>query len=100
MRRSAQTKRTRRPWSSDQHLLIFLYLSVCPSVFPTTKMRKKQRENMSPGRPGGRGVIDASRHSHLRQSQLSSTPLSFILTITPEEKGWRGGGGEGGVVVL
>lgn len=40
--RSVQTKRTRRPWSSDHHLLFFLSLSICPSVSPT-KTRKKEK---------------------------------------------------------
>lgn len=53
-RRSAQTKRTRRLWSSDCHLLVFLsclspVLSAPPSPpSPSpTKMRKKEREKMS-----------------------------------------------------
>lgn len=52
-RRSAQTKRTRRLWSSDCHLLVFLsclspVLSAPPPRSPSpTKMRKKEREKMS-----------------------------------------------------
>lgn len=71
VRKSVQTKRTRRPWSSDLSLL-----SICLHT-----LRKGRKW---PTKPESRGMIDAACHSPLHQSPFASILLSFVLTITSE----------------
>lgn len=76
-RRSAQTKRIRKPWSSDDHF---------PSFIPSfVSMLTRKGENERETKKTRKWLSDRwTCHSPLHQSPFSSTLLSFTLTITSE----------------
>lgn len=76
-RRSAQTKRIRKPWSSDDHF---------PSFIPSfVSMLTRKGENERETKKTRKWLSDRwTCHSPLNQSPFSSTLLSFTLTITSE----------------
>lgn len=70
-RRSAQTKKIRRPWSSDHHLLFSLPLvRLSLRVSHQEEKEGKGEDEHRPTKSGSRRLMNASCHSPSHQSQF------------------------------